>query len=81
MTNDFRSCNVIYICLCRKNENNWSLLVTRNTNTPCRNSFDAMLQVLVIFSVLSNLFVTLFTYGYLVELINSYSLNLAPTVT
>ena len=59
----------------------YSLLITRNTNTPCRNSFDAMLQVLVIFSVLSNLFVTLFTYGYLVELINSYSLNLAPTVT
>ena len=28
MTNDFRSCNVIYIVYDRKNENHWSLLVT-----------------------------------------------------
>ena len=51
MTNDFRSCNVIYIVYDRKNENHWSLLVIRYSlliyseykplfHDPCSNGSD-----------------------------------------
>ena len=46
MTNDFRSYNVIYIVYDRKNENRWSLLITRYSllviQTPYNVCADAM---------------------------------------
>ena len=39
MTNDFRSYNDIYIVYDCKNENHWSLLTNRNTNTQIQLPF------------------------------------------